>query len=102
MNDNSDIAFALDIDINEETLLAMTAAVDDLDDLKMIIDGTLFVPDPNTTLEEYVERATHYLVYLLGRLREDDLRPISTMPMDESTRRRIAMVLRSSTRGAQS
>lgn len=94
---NTNIAFALDIDLDEETLIALTKAVDNLDNLHVILNGILFAPEQDRTLEEYVERATRYLVYLSDRLREDDLRQVSTMPIEEATRRRISRLLRRST-----
>lgn len=100
---NANIAFALDVDLREEDLIALTTAVDQLDSLHMLIDGILFVPEQDRTLEQYVGRATRYLVYLLDRLREDDLRQVSTMPISESqTRRRISSLLRSSTQAVRS
>lgn len=100
---NANIAFALDVDLREEDLIALTTAVDQLDSLHMLIDGILFVPEQDRTLEQYVGRATRYLVYLLDRLREDDLRQVSTMPISESqTRRRISRLLRSSTQAVRS
>jgi hypothetical protein len=101
MNDTN-TAFIMDIDIDEETLLSMTKAVDDLDSLRIFIGGVLVAPERDWTLEQYVTRATQYLGYLLDRIREEDLQQISTGPMEEGTRQRIARVLRSSTQVVQS
>ena len=99
---NTNIAFALDIDIDEETLIALTTAVDDLDNLRMVINGVLVAPEQDRTLEQYVTRATQYLVYLRDRMREEDLQWVSTAPLEETTRRRISRVLRSSTQAVRS
>ena len=96
MNTNNDLAFALDVDINEETLIALTSVVDQLDDLHMISNGVVFNPTPDMTLETYILRATRYLDYLLDQLQENNPRQLSTDPLGEATRNRIARVLRSS------
>jgi len=99
-NDNT--AFTLDIDLSEETLIDLTTMVDEIDNLRMVINGILAAPEENRTLERYVERATLYLAYLRDRIREEDLQRISTGPMAEGTRQRIKRVLRSSMVGARS
>jgi hypothetical protein len=102
MNDNANLAFSLDVELPEETLISLTTAVDQLDDLQMILDGVLFVPEQDTSLEHYVERATRYLIYLLERIREEDLEAVSTAPLEEDRRRtRISTLLRAANRGAR-
>jgi len=96
-------AFTVATDIGEETLINLTAAVDALDDTRMVIGGTVAAPEGDRDLADYIKRATRYLEFLRTTVEEGDILRISTMPIKESqTRRRISRLLRTSTQGVQS
>jgi hypothetical protein len=96
-------AFTVGTDIDEETLIDLTTAVDALDDIRMVIGATVAEPEEDRDLADYIERATLYLEFLRRTIEDGDILAISTMPMSESkTRHRIAHLLRTSTQREKS
>lgn len=96
-------AFTLTTDISEDILIDLTATIDALDDLHMMINGEIAAPEEDRDLTDYITRATLYLEFLRATVEEGDILTISTIPMTESvTRRRISRLLRSSTQRERS
>jgi len=93
----SENALTLTTDIGEEILIDLTAAVDALDDIHMMISGAVVAREEDRDLADYIKRATYYLECLRQNIEVGDMLPLTTAPISESqTRRRISKVLRAS------
>jgi hypothetical protein len=100
--DDSQNAFSIETNISEDLLVDLADAVDQLDNLRMVISGVVYEPESDRELEAVIERAIEYLRFLYDTIAENDLHGVSTYPLEESsTRRRIARVLRSGLGGMQ-
>jgi len=99
---NTQYAFTLASTMREELFIDLADVVDQLDHLRMVVDGAIHEPEADRDLEAVIERGISYLRFLYDTVASNDILNVSTLSLEESsTRRRIARLLRRGSMGAQ-